>query len=106
MSIIPSHLSGDAVLVRATHRVEEILCSMSHGTGRKMSRGDCKPLADSFDFDSLRRNVLIPTGVENASLRTEGPYAYRGLDECLDLITGFVEELSRFSVVGYMGHLG
>jgi RNA-splicing ligase RtcB len=68
-------MSGDVITVRATGKVEGILCSMSHGTGRKMSRGDCKPLADGFDFAALRRSILLPTGVEDASLRTEGPYA-------------------------------
>lgn len=105
ISVIPSHMSGDVVTVRATAKVGDILHSMSHGTGRKMSRGDCKPLADVFDFTALRRSLLIPTGVEDASLRTEGPYAYRDLEECLALINGYVEEITRFSVVAYMGHL-
>jgi len=105
ISVIPSHMSGDVVLARATVRVQEILCSMSHGTGRKMSRGDCKPLADNFDFGALRESVLIPSVVANASMRTEGPYAYRNLEECLALIDGYVEEVARFAVVGYMGHL-
>ena len=82
-----------------------ILHSMSHGTGRKLSRGNCKPLADAFDFKALRRDVLVPRGVEDASLRTEGPYAYRDLDDCLSLITDYVEETARFAVVAYMGHL-
>ena len=105
LSIIPSHMSGDAVLIRATEKVQESLFSMSHGTGRTMSRGDCKPLADKYDFAELRKRVLIPTGVEDSSLRTDGPFAYRDLDECLMLIDGYVEEISRFKVVGYMGHL-
>jgi RNA-splicing ligase RtcB len=105
LSILPSHMSGDVLLVRATERVEEILNSISHGTGRKMSRSDCKPLADDFDFDGLRRAILIPTGVDNSSLRTDGPYAYRDLDECMSLINGYVEPLARYSVIGYMGHL-
>lgn len=105
LSIIPSHMSGDAVLVRATDKVQEALFSTSHGTGRTMSRGDCKPLADKFDFADLRKRVLIPTGVEDASLRTDGPFAYRDLEECLMLIDGYVEEVSRFKVIGYMGHL-
>jgi RNA-splicing ligase RtcB len=104
-SVIPSHMSGDVVLVRATARVGEIMHSMSHGTGRRMSRGDCKPLADTFDFAALRRRILMPTCLADASLRTEGPYAYRELDECLALIEGYVEEEARFAVVGYMGHL-
>jgi len=105
LSVIPSHMSGDVVLVRATEKVNGVLNSLSHGTGRKMSRSDCKPLADDFDFAALRRSVLLPSGLQDASLRTEGPYAYRDLDECLDLIDGYVEVVSRYSVVGYMGHL-
>jgi RNA-splicing ligase RtcB len=105
LSVLPSHMSGDVLLVRATERVKEILNSISHGTGRKMSRADCKPLADSFDFEALRRKVMIPQGVENASLRTDGPFAYRDLDECMSLIQDYVEPVSRFSVIGYMGHL-
>lgn len=105
LSVIPSHMSGDVVTVRATAKVESILCSMSHGTGRKMSRGECKPLAEAFDFAALRSSVLLPTGVADASLRTEGPYAYRDLDECLALINGYAEEVARFAVVAYMGHL-
>jgi RNA-splicing ligase RtcB len=105
LSVIPSHMSGDVVTVRATSKVESTLYSMSHGTGRKMSRGDCKPLADTFDFNALRKLLLLPTGVENASLRTEGPYAYRDLEECLMLINGYVEEITRFRVIAYMGHL-
>jgi hypothetical protein len=70
-----------------------------------MSRGDCKPLADAFNFNDLRKRVLIPSGVQDSSLRTDGPFAYRDLDECLMLIDGYVEEVSRFKVVGYMGHL-
>jgi RNA-splicing ligase RtcB len=105
LSVIPSHMTGDVVLVRATERVGGILNSLSHGTGRKMSRGDCKPLAGAFDFAALRRSILLPTGPQDGSLRTEGPYAYRDLDECLGLIDGYVDTVTRYSVVGYMGHL-
>jgi RNA-splicing ligase RtcB len=105
LSVIPSHMSGDVVLVKARQRVAEILNSMSHGTGRAMSRSDCKPLADNFDFQGLRNSVLIPAGVENTSLRTDGPFAYRDLEECLALIDEYVEVVARFAVIGYMGHL-
>jgi RNA-splicing ligase RtcB len=106
LSVLPSHMSGDVVLVRAKSKVGEILNSMSHGTGRKMSRSDCKPYADTFDYANLRDSVLIPDGVEDSSLRTDGPFAYRDLDECLSFITEFVEVVTRFGVIGYMGHLG
>jgi RNA-splicing ligase RtcB len=106
LSILPSHMSGDVVLIRGGEKVGEILNSMSHGTGRKMSRSDCKPFADTYDYRSLRSSVLIPDGVEDTSLRTDGPFAYRDLDECLDLIGDYIEVVARFGVIGYMGHLG
>lgn len=105
LSILPSHMSGDVLFVRATERVNEILYSISHGTGRKMSRGDCKELADSFDFQGMRDRILIPTGVSDSSLRTDGPFAYRDLDDCMALLQDYVEPVTRFRVIGYMGHL-
>ena len=105
LSVLPSHMTGDVVLIRAKEKVTEILSSMSHGTGRAMSRSDCKPFADSYDFEALRKSILIPSGVEDASLRTDGPFAYRDLDDCLALIGSYVEVVQRFGVVGYMGHL-
>ena len=105
LNMIPSHMAGDVALVRATERVRESLCSLSHGTGRAMSRAECKPLAEAYDFAGLRERVLLPAGLEDASLRTDGPFAYRDLDACLGLLDGFAEEVERFEVVGYMGHL-
>lgn len=105
LSVLPSHMSGDVVLIRATDRVAEILNSISHGTGRRMSRSDCKPLADNFDFAAMRKSIMIPTGVHDSSLRTDGPFAYRDLDECMALIEQYVEPVTRFGVIAYMGHL-
>ncbi len=105
LTVIPSHMSGDVVLVRGTDKLGETLQSMSHGTGRTMPRSEAKGPAEGFDFDALRQRVLIPTGVDNSSLRTDGPYAYRDLDACLALIDGYVTEVARFAVVAYMGHL-
>ncbi len=106
VSVLPSHMSGDVVLIRGGNRVGDVLKSMNHGTGRKMSRSDCKPFADAYDYANLRNSILIPDGVEDNSLRTDGPFAYRDLDECLNLIREYIEVVERFAVVGYMGHLG
>jgi RNA-splicing ligase RtcB len=105
-SVLPSHMAGDVVLVQATEKVGEILNSMSHGMGRKKAKSDCKPLADSYDYQALRKTILIPAGVDHSSLRTDGPFAYRDLDDCLSLIKEYVEIISRFGVIGCMGHLG
>jgi RNA-splicing ligase RtcB len=106
LSALPSHMAGDVVLIQAKDKIAEILNSMSHGTGRTMSRSNSKSFADSFDYAGLRRSILIPEGIEDSSLRTDGPFAYRDLDECLDLIRDYVTVIGRFGVVGYMGHLG
>lgn len=105
LAILPSHMSGDVALLRATEMVSESLWSLSHGTGRAVSRGQSKELASTYDFASLRERVLIPSCVQDASLRTEGPFAYRDLDDCLALLHGYVDEVERFAVVGHMGHL-
>jgi RNA-splicing ligase RtcB len=105
LSILPSHMTGDVVLVRAKDSVNDILNSISHGTGRKMSRGDCKAIADTYDFGQMRQKIMLPSGLQDASLRTDGPFAYRDLDECMAIIQNYVEEVERFTVVGYMGHL-
>ncbi|TWT85495.1 RNA-splicing ligase RtcB [Posidoniimonas polymericola] len=105
LTVLPSHMAGDVALVRATAAVAGTLDSMSHGTGRSMSRADCKPLAEQYDFAALRARGLLPTGLADASLRTDGPFAYRDLDDCLRLIDGYVETVARYAVVGYMGHL-
>ena len=105
LCIIPSHMTGDALLAKATEKVREILFSMSHGTGRSMSRGECKSIADNYDFSQTQKQILLPTGFNYASLRTEGPFAYRELDKCLMLIDDYIEEVCRFEVIAYMGHL-
>jgi len=105
LNIIPSHMVGDVALVRGTPKVNDALCSLSHGTGRAMSRSNCKPLAETYDFKGMRDQILIPERVQDASLRTDGPFAYRNLDDCLALLDGYTEVVERFSVIAYMGHL-
>lgn len=104
-NIIPAHIMDDVALVEVNEGVEETLFSLSHGTGRSMPTSEAERMATIYDFDQLRSEVLIPDSVSNASLRGEGPYAYRDLDNCLELIDAYIEMVERFEVIGYMGHL-
>jgi RNA-splicing ligase RtcB len=105
LNIIPAHIVDYVALVRATDRVKETLFSLSHGTGRAMPTSEAKQLARTYDFEQLRSEVLIPDVVSDASLRGEGPFAYRDLDDCLNKISSYIEVVERFKVVAYMGHL-
>jgi len=105
LNIIPAHMQDDVALVRATEQVEEALCSLSHGTGRAMPTSEAKELTPLYDFEALREEILVPDLISDRSLRGEAPYAYRDLGPCLDLLDGYVAEVERFEVVGYIGHL-
>jgi hypothetical protein len=105
LNVIPSNLDGEIALVKATNQVATVLNSLSHGTGRIMSRGDSKKFALDYDFAGLRQRVIMPDCLQDASLRTEGPYAYRDLEACLALLDGYVEEIERYAIIAYMGHL-
>ncbi|MBC8181750.1 RtcB family protein [candidate division KSB1 bacterium] len=104
LNVIPSNMGGDVALVKATNKVITSLQSLSHGTGRRLARGESKKFAQDYDFDKLRKQVIIPDFISDASLKTEAPYAYRDLDTCLQLLDEFVEIVERFSVIAYMWH--
>ncbi len=105
LTVVPSHLNGEVVLVRATDRVGEVFESLCHGTGRTMSRSVAKELATDFDFQELRERVYIPEMISDASLRTEVSGSYRDLGECLVLIGDLVREVDRYRVIAYLGQV-
>lgn len=104
-ALIPSNLLDDMAIVRATERVQELLCCLPHGTGRTMSRSDAKRATDSFDFASMRNTVYIPKRITDASLRTEAPVCYRRLDDGLSLIDAYIDTIERLTPVAYIGQL-
>lgn len=105
LALVPSNLLDDMVIVRATAQVSETLNCLPHGTGRTMSRSDAKKAAADFDFGEMRRRIIIPDRIEDASLRTEAPICYRRLDDGLSRIRHLVEEQERFVPVAYIGQL-
>lgn len=106
LTVLPAHMDDDVALLRATDRIADTLFSFGHGTGRAMARSDSKDAAVGYDFAGLRQRVLMPTGLDDSSLRTEGPFAYRDLDPCLALVEDLATVEDRYQVVAYMGHLG
>ncbi len=105
LAVIPSNLNGDVVLVRARDAVYNTYYSLNHGTGRTMSRSEAKLYAETFDFDALRQKIYIPEMIQNVSIKTEMPFCYRNLDDCMDLIKDLVTVEKRFSVFAYLGQI-
>jgi RNA-splicing ligase RtcB len=105
LAILPSNLDGDVVLVRATEKVNEVYNSLNHGTGRVMSRSDAKLIAFNYDYDALRSRIYIPPMISDASIKTETPFCYRNLDECLALIDDLIIIEKRFSPFAYIGQV-
>ena len=105
LTVIPSHLDGDVVLVRATENVANVLNSLNHGTGRIMPRSDAKQLVGDYDYDGLRRKIYIPEIIRNASIKTEAPFCYKNLDECLKMVRTLIVIEKRFTPFAYLGQI-
>jgi RNA-splicing ligase RtcB len=104
-AVIPSNINGDAVLVKAKEKISDVMCSMSHGTGRIMSRSEAKNFASKYDYSKLRDSIYMPDEISNDSIKTEAPFCYRSLDDCLKLIDSLVYEIKRFSPFAYLGQI-
>lgn len=105
LALIPSNLLDEMAMVRAMGTVTALHDCLPHGTGRALSRADAKQLAHESTLGDLRRLVYIPASIDDASLRTETPGCYRGLDGCLERISDLVEVIERFQPVAYIGQL-
>lgn len=105
ITIIPSSIDGDMVMVRGTDKISDCLNSLSHGTGRKYSRSDAKTYAEQYNYEALRRRIYIPDSISNASIKTEAPFCYRSINDCMNLLGDIVEEVERFVPIAYIGQL-
>lgn len=105
LSVLPSHMTGETALVRGKPALKETLYSISHGTGRTMSRSDAKMASKGYDFSLLRRQIDIPVSISDDSIKTDAPYCYRDIDAVMQLLDDLVEEMERFTPLGYIGHL-
>ncbi|MFO8066589.1 MAG: RtcB family protein [Bacteroidales bacterium] len=104
-AVLPSSLEGDVVLVRASDKISKVLNSLNHGTGRVMSRSEAKEYAADYDYSKLRKSIYIPGMISDASIKTEAPFCYRELDDCLVLIDELIEIEERFTPFAYLGQI-
>ncbi len=92
---LPAHLQADILVY--SHLEEKLppYSSMPHGTGRRGPRGQTKVTAEQASL--IRKQVYIPSGIKDSSLRTEHHSCYNGFDKIFDTLRK--EEL--FVPVGY-----
>ncbi len=93
LAIIPSTYLGTAVLVRALPQIADIEYSMSHGTGRKLSRSESKEF--NFEPENLNGEVYLPSK-KNSNSPSEHTLCYRNLEEIFPLIKPYVSEVAQF----------
>jgi len=103
-TIIPSHMTGEAIIVKATDKISKTFNSLSHGTGRIMSRSDAKNI--KFDFNKeLREKIYIPTMIKNESLRTESPFVYRNINTVSNMLNELIIVENKLKPIAYIGQL-
>jgi len=105
LTVIPSNMVGDVVLVRGTAKVSEVHNSMCHGTGRTMSRSEAKLHSKDYDYAQLREQIYIPPEIQNSSIKTDAPFCYRDLNECLGLIDDLIVVEDRYKPIAYIGQI-
>lgn len=104
-TVIPSNMIDDIVLVRGTNKVTEVYNSLCHGTGRTMSRSDAKKKSANYDFSLIRNKIYIPEMIADNSIKTDAPFCYRDLDDCLSLIEDLIVVEERFEPIAYLGQI-
>ncbi|KXK08781.1 MAG: hypothetical protein UZ21_OP11001000334 [Microgenomates bacterium OLB22] len=104
LNLIPSSMDGDMILVRATDKVSTTLNAISHGTGRVVPRS-LTSSETHIDFATLRRRLMIPTSISDASIRGERPTHYRDITDFRRLIGDHIEEVERYTPIAYIGQI-
>jgi len=97
IGILTSYIGGDGIIIAATPEIAELENSMSHGTGRLISRSEAKTM--DFDSTTLRGNVYIPTQISDNDLRTEAPHCYRTLDQITKKIAQYTKSLATLKPI-------
>lgn len=105
ITVIPSNMLGDIVLVEGTEKVKDVYNSLCHGTGRTMSRSAAKEISKNYDFTTMRQQIYIPEMIGNESIKTDAPFCYRDLDDCLALIDELIVVKERFQPIAYLGQV-
>lgn len=105
ITIISSSMDGDMVMVKATDKILNCLNSLFHGTGRKYSRSDAKTYAEQYNYKALRKRIYVLDSISDASIKTEAPFCYRNIDDCMNLLGDIVEEVEGSVPIAYIGQL-
>ncbi len=85
----------------ATSQIKEVGSSMSHGTGRKYSRGVAKEVV--VDQAGIRRRLIIPDELEDSRWKLEAPDHYRKSEDMLGLIEPYIKVTDQFLPIAFMG---
>lgn len=99
--LIASSFDDVLTVGRARPNIHDLLHSMSHGTGRRQSRGDAKTV--TVDTDALRRRIIIPDALESHRWVLEAPVHYRSSKEIMELVAPYCEISNYLQPIAFMG---
>ena len=88
LTVIPSSMGGNAVIVKAKENISELFNSLPHGTGRKISRSDSKK--EMFFLNGFPEGLYFPYFLDVEDVNSELPQNYRDLDEVLPSIKNYI----------------
>ena len=95
------------VFLRATGKISQICHSLSHGTGRAISRSEASTQTDvtPYDFSIVEKKIYIPPKINRNNLPNERPECYRPLDKCVTQFTktGIAVVTNVLSPFAYIG---
>lgn len=89
IGVLSSSMAGEAYLIRAKDSISDLSYSMSHATGRKISRSEAKK--ERFFLNKLPNDVYIPYFISPETLNTEFPQCYRTIDEVAKSLDKYVD---------------
>ncbi len=70
-----------------------------------MSRSEAKLYSENYDYAALRKRIYIPQMIKDESIKTEAPFCYRNLDDCLNLISDLIVIEKKFAPFAYLGQI-
>ncbi|MBU2560737.1 MAG: hypothetical protein KKD17_00415 [Nanoarchaeota archaeon] len=101
LHVLPAHLAAKILMYTVDESDLPPYSSMPHATGRSGPTGKMKVSSEIAGL--LRKQVYIPAGISDSSLRSEHPSCYNGFGRILSRLGNHIVPLGECRILGYVG---